>query len=247
MNLMLEDKIAVVTGGARGIGEGIATTFARNGAKVAIVDINLENAKSTAKNLCKYGVKCISLELDVQNFDAIQEVIDQITNELGDIDIWVNNAGISNSVPIKDLTESEWDIMLDINLKGVVFCSKAVFLKMQKRNKGKIINIASLAGQRGGHYAGVHYAASKGGVIVATKCFALSGAPYNINVNSIAPGLIETNMSEELGFSDQVDQIPLGRLGTPEDVGKVALFLASDLSDYVTGQLISVNGGMYMP
>jgi len=243
---LLKDKVAAVTGGGRGIGYGIAEVFAKNGAHIAILDVDHGAAGNAAQQLSQYGIACRAYGIDVSEVHSIGSTIDQIEKDFGRIDIWVNNAGRSQNVQIEDLSERDWDQILDTNLKGLVFCCKEVLARMKPFNNGRIINIASLSGQRGGHFAGVHYSSSKGGVITATKCFALYGAPYNINVNAIAPGLICTRMAEELGFAQSVGDIPLGRIGTIEDVAKVALFLASDLADYVTGQTISVNGGMYM-
>ena len=246
MDRLLQGKIAVITGGGQGIGEGIALVFAKHGADVVILDVDPDRSIAVARKVRELGVRSMSLVLDVTATAEISLAVEKITHEFGPIDIWVNNAGISRNVSLEELTEEEWNLLLDINLKAVVFCCKAVYGKMVERKSGKIINIASLAGQRGGRFAGVHYSAAKAGVIVVTKSLALSAATHNINVNAIAPGLIRTRISEALGFGNMTSDIPLGRLGTPEDVGKVALFLASSLSDYVTGQTISVNGGMYM-
>jgi len=243
---LLENVCAVITGAGQGIGEAIAYEFMKNGANTAILDIDAEKAEIVSKKAHSLGVRSIYKKCDVTDLSGITNTIESIEKELGKIDVWVNNAGLSQNISIEELEERDWDRIIEVNLKSLVFYSKAVFLKMKERRKGKIINIASLAGQRGGRFAGVNYSASKGGVIAATKSFALSGADYNITVNAIAPGLIKTRISEALGFSNSIEGIPLKRLGTPEDVGRVALFLASRLSDYITGQTISVNGGMYM-
>jgi 3-oxoacyl-[acyl-carrier protein] reductase len=247
MSNLLKDKVALVTGGGRGIGEKIALTFAESGADVVIGDIDLPGAESVANKIRDLGGKGFSIELDVRKVEEIYARVAQIRDKYGRIDILVNNAGIAQDLAIEEITENDWDAMLDIDLKGVFFCSQAVYKVMKENNGGRIINIASLAGVRGGRFAGAHYSAAKGGIIVLTKCFALSGGSHNINVNAIAPGLIVTKMAEELGWIKQEHKdIPLGRLGLPEDVANAALFLASGLSAYITGETINLNGGMHM-
>jgi 3-oxoacyl-[acyl-carrier protein] reductase len=166
---------------------------------------------------------------------------------LGRIDIWVNNAGISQDIPIEDLGEKDWDRLMGVDLKGAFFCSQAAYRIMKEQKSGKIINIGSVAGERGGLFAGAHYSAAKAGLIVLAKCFALNGGKYNINSNAIAPGLIHTQMAEELGIMrSDPKSIPLQRFGTPLDVANTVLYLASSLSDYVTGLTVDVNGGLFM-
>jgi 3-oxoacyl-[acyl-carrier protein] reductase len=245
--MLLAGKNAVITGGGRGIGESIALKFAQCGANIVIADINELNAKKVANDASSYGIRAMGLELDITSIKSIDTAIGFIEQNFGAIDIWVNNAGISKNTPIEEITESEWDLILDTDLKGAFLCSQAVLRVMKNQKHGKIINIASLAGQRGGRFAGAHYSAAKGGVIVMTKSFALSAGQYNINVNAIAPGLILTQMSEDLGWKNQDhSDIPLGRLGSTQDVANAALFLASSMSDYITGTVLMVNGGMYM-
>ena len=247
MDKLLKDKVALITGGGRGIGERIALTFAENGAVVVVADKDLSSAESVAKKIIEIGGKGSCVEFDVRKVDDIFVKVADISARYGRIDILVNNAGIAQDKAIEDITERDWDTMLDVDLKGVFFCSQAVYEVMKKMKGGRIINIASLAGVRGGRFAGAHYSAAKGGVLVLTKCFALCGGGYNINVNAIAPGLIVTKMAEELGWiGKEHKDIPLGRLGSPEDVASAALFLASDMSAYVTGQTVNLNGGMHM-
>jgi NAD(P)-dependent dehydrogenase (short-subunit alcohol dehydrogenase family) len=247
MKGLLEKKVAVVTGGCRGIGEGIALKFAENGAAVVVADIDLSRSSTVVEKIRGYGVEAESVQLDIANIAEIRSQCAAIVKRFGRIDIWVNNAGITQNLPIEDLEGDDWDRIMSIDLRGTFFCSQAAFRVMKDQRGGKIINIASLAGERGGRYAGAHYSAAKAGVIVLTKCFALSGGEFNINVNAIAPGLIQTQMAEDLGFlRGEHKDIPLQRLGTTGDVGDAALYLASGLSDYVTGMTIDVNGGMFM-
>ncbi len=247
MNGLLEGKIAVVTGGSRGIGEAISLRFAENGAAVIVADIETRRADTVVSAIRQAGGRAESLRLDVADTASIGPACDGIVKSHGRIDVWVNNAGISQTIPIEDLGEADWDRLMDVDLKGVFFCSQAVFRIMKTQRAGKIVNIGSLAGERGGRFAGAHYSAAKAGVLVLTKCFALNGGEYNINVNAIAPGLIDTQMAAELGFlkGDHPD-IPLGRLGTPREVADTALYLASGLSDYLTGMTVDINGGQFM-
>jgi 3-oxoacyl-[acyl-carrier protein] reductase len=247
MERLLEKKVAVVTGGCRGIGEGIALKFAEHGAAVAIADIDLSAAPAVVEKVRGFGVPGEAMRLDIADIASIRATCAAIVQRFGKIDVWVNNAGISENLPIEDLEAEQWDRIMRVDLRGTFFCSQAAYRVMKAQGGGKIINIASLAGERGGRFAGAHYSAAKAGVIVITKCFALSGGEYNITANAIAPGLIDTPMAEELGFlrGDHGD-VPLHRLGTPGDVAGAALYLASSLSDYVTGTTIDVNGGMFM-
>lgn len=247
MNGLLEGKIAVVTGGSRGIGEAISLRFAENGAAVIVADIETRRADTVVSAIRQAGGRAESLRLDVADTASIGPACDGIVKSHGRIDVWVNNAGISQTIPIEDLGEADWDRLMDVDLKGVFFCSQAVFRIMKTQRAGKIVNIGSLAGERGGRFAGAHYSAAKAGVLVLTKCFALNGGEYNINVNAIAPGLIDTQMAAELGFlkGDHPD-IPLGRLGTPREVADTALYLAYGLSDYLTGMTVDINGGQFM-
>jgi len=247
MKGLLEKKIAVVTGGCRGIGEAIALKFAEHGASVVIADIDLSRSAEVAGKIRAFGVEVECIHLNVADIEEIRGQSRAIVKRFGRIDIWVNNAGISQNLPIEELEVEDWDRILDVDLRGAFFCSQAAFRVMKGQKSGKIVNIASIAGERGGRFAGAHYSAAKAGVIVLTKCFALSGGEYNINVNAIAPGFIHTQMAEELGtLRGGYKEIPLQRFGKPEDVAETALFLASSLSDYISGMTIDVNGGMFM-
>ena len=247
MKALLNKKVAVVTGGSRGIGEAISLKFAENGAAVVVADIDLSRSIAVVEKIRGYGVEAEAVRLDVSVIAEIRSQCDSIVKRFGRIDIWVNNAGISQDLAIEDLGEEDWDRLMSVDLKGAFFCSQAAYRVMRAQRAGKIINIGSIAGERGGRFAGAHYSAAKAGVIVLTKCFALSGGEYNINVNAIAPGLIQTQMSEDLGsLKGEHQDIPLQRFGTPTDVANTALYLASSLSDYVTGMTVDVNGGMFM-
>jgi 3-oxoacyl-[acyl-carrier protein] reductase len=247
MSGLLEKKVAVVTGAGRGIGEAISLKLAENGATVVVADIDPGNASAVAQKIHASGGKAEAVRLDVAEVSGIQGWCDAVVKRLGRIDIWVNNAGISQDIPIEDLGEKDWDRLMGVDLKGAFFCSQAAYRIMKEQKSGKIINIGSVAGERGGLFAGAHYSAAKAGLIVLAKCFALNGGKYNINANSIAPGLIHTQMAEELGIMrSDPKSIPLQRFGTPLDVANTVLYLASSLSDYVTGLTVDVNGGLYM-
>lgn len=243
---LLDNKIAVVTGGGRGIGFGICAAYVREGAKVVITDVDYESAKAAAEKLGK-GSKAV--KLNVADKKEVVSTVDYIWENIGPIDIWVNNAGINEIKPIEDITEEGWDKILNVNLKGVFFCCQAVLKKMKERRSGKFVNIASMGGERGGRYAGIHYSASKGGELALTKVLAANGGEYGITANAITPGYIMTPMGEEVFSGDKqryISQIPLGRMGTPEDVANAAVFLGSYLSDYITGDTLRVNGGVYI-
>ncbi len=214
---------------------------------MVVADIEVSAAPALLEKLRGFGVEAENVRLDVADIADIRGRCAAIVKRFGRIDIWVNNAGISQNLPIDELEGEDWDRIMNVDLRRTFFCSQAAFRVMKGQHGGKIINIASLAGERGGRFAGAHYSAAKAGVIMLTKCFALSGGEHNITVNAIAPGLIETTMAVELGFlrANPAD-IPLRRLGTPRDVADAALYLASGLSDYVTGMTIDVNGGMFM-
>jgi NAD(P)-dependent dehydrogenase (short-subunit alcohol dehydrogenase family) len=234
MKALLNKKVAVVTGGSRGIGEAISLKFAENGAAVVVADIDLSRSIAVVEKIRGYGVEAEAVRLDVSVIGEIRSQCDSIVERFGRIDIWVNNAGISQNLSIEDLGEEDWDRLMSVDLKGAFFCSQAAYRVMMAQRAGKIINIGSIAGERGGRFAGAHYSAAKAGVIALTKCFALTGGEYNINVNAIAPGLIQTQMSEDLGsLKGEHQDIPLQRFGTPTDVANTALYLASSLSDYV--------------
>ena len=247
---MVKGKNVLITGAGRGIGKGIAISFAKNGANVAISDIDEKAALEVAAEIKRYGVKAMALCMDVSDSHSVESAMDEMCGAFGGIDILINNAGVNKVILIEDMTEKEWDRIFNINMKGVFLCTKAVIPYMKKNGKGIIINMASAAAKTGGaKVPGSHYAASKAGVICFTKSSARELAKYNIRVNAIAPGLISTEMTEEFSeeqYKNLMAIIPAGRPGTVDDVSGVALFLAADLSAYVTGQTVPVNGGMWM-
>ena len=247
--MKLKDQVAVITGAAQGIGRAIAEAFAKEGAKIVVSDINAELAKITAQEINqKYGVETLSVDGNTAVPADCEKLMQQTLDKFSKINILVNNAGITRDNLILRMSESEWDSVISVNLKGVFNCIKAVSKPMVKQRSGRIINIASVVGLMG-NAGQANYSASKGGVIALTKSSAREFASRNILVNAIAPGFIRTAMTDSLSEEAKKklsEQIPLQRLGEPEDVAKVAVFLASDDSSYITGHIVSVNGGMYM-
>jgi len=246
--LELTGKVALVTGAAQGIGKAIALLLARNGADLVVWDINLEKAEETAKEIEVLGRRAIAMKVDVASLEHVERMVEAILEELGQIDILVNNAGITRDKLILRMTEEDWDAVLNINLKGTFNCTKTVVRHMSKQRSGKIVSIASVVGEMG-NAGQANYAASKAGVIGFTKTIAREFAGRGINVNAIAPGYIETPMTDVL--SEKVKEelrrlIPMERLGKPEDVAEAVLFLVSEASSYITGQVLNVNGGIYM-
>lgn len=246
--MKLQGKVALVTGGARGIGREIALLFAKEGSDVCLCDVNLEAARATQKEIEALGRKSLSFETDVTALKQVEEMINIILDNLKHIDILVNNAGITKDNLLLRMSEEEWDKVLAVNLKGVFSCTKAVSRPMIKQRSGKIVNIASIIGIMG-NAGQANYAASKGGIISFTKSIAKELASRNVNVNAVAPGFIQTAMTDKLTPEQReamLARIPLNRLGVPADVAQACLFLASVDSDYVTGQTIVVDGGMSM-
>lgn len=247
--MRLKDKVAVITGSAQGIGKTIAETFAREGAKIVVTDINIEKAQETADEIKnKYNVETIAIASDVTKLSDCEKLVTETLDKFKKIDILVNNAGITKDNLVLRMTEREWDAVISVNLKGVFNSIKAVTRIMFKQRYGRIINIASVVGVMG-NAGQANYSASKGGVIALTKTCAKEFSSRNILVNAIAPGFIKTAMTDAL--SDEVkakyaEVIPLKRLGEAQDIADSALFLASEESSYITGNVINVNGGMYM-
>lgn len=244
----LKGKVALVTGSAQGIGKAIAISLAREGADVIISDVNLEKAEETAKEIGAMGVKTLAIKANVADFAEVEGMIDKVIAEFKKIDILVNNAGITRDNLIVRMKEEDWDLVLDINLKGTFNCIKAAIRPMSKQRSGKIISIASIVGVMG-NAGQANYVASKAGVIGLTKTVAREYANRGINVNAVAPGFIDTAMTQALSQDvrdNLAKQIPMGRLGTSEDVADAVKFLASDKANYITGQVIHVNGGMWM-
>ncbi|MGQ0644383.1 MAG: 3-oxoacyl-[acyl-carrier-protein] reductase [Elusimicrobiota bacterium] len=247
--MRLKDQVALITGGAQGIGRAIAETYAREGCKISICDVNEAAAQATADEIKRqFNVETFSTKVNVTVFEDCEKWVQATLDKLGRIDILVNNAGITKDNLVMRMTDAEWDSVVAVNLKGVFNCSKAVVRPLFKARKGRIINIASIVGLMG-NAGQVNYSATKGGVIAMSKTCAREFASRNVLVNAIAPGFIRTAMTDKL--SDEQKKalsslIPLERLGEAQDVANAALFLATEESSYITGQVISVNGGMYM-
>jgi 3-oxoacyl-[acyl-carrier protein] reductase len=246
--MRLKDKVALVTGGARGIGRAIALLFAQEGADVVIWDVNEQESGKTRGDIEALGRKSLALQVDVTNYKQVEESVNKILDKFAKVDILVNNAGITRDGLLLRMNEADWDAVLNVNLKGPFNCTKAVSKVMIKQRSGKIVNIASIIGIIG-NAGQANYAASKGGIIALTKTAARELAARNINVNAVAPGFIQTEMtaklSEDIREKMQA-QIPLGKLGEPIDVAQACLFLVSSDADYITGQTIVVDGGMVM-
>lgn len=246
--MKLEGKVALVTGGARGIGREIALLFAREGADIAICDVSKEVAEATAIEIEALGRRALSFETDVTDLKQVEEMMNIILDNFKHIDILVNNAGITRDNLLLRMSEDDWDKVLAVNLKGVFNCTKAVSRIMIKQRSGKIVNIASIIGIMG-NAGQANYAASKGGIISFTKSIAREFASRNINANAVAPGFIQTAMTDKLTpeqKSAMLANIPLNRLGVPLDVANACLFLSCADSGYITGQTIVVDGGMSM-
>ncbi|MFH1190789.1 MAG: 3-oxoacyl-[acyl-carrier-protein] reductase [Candidatus Omnitrophota bacterium] len=246
--MRLEGKVALITGGARGIGQAIALTFAKEGADIVVADVNLEIAQKTALEIENLGRKAMALEMDVTNYDLVEAGINKILDKMGKVDILVNNAGITKDNLLLRMSQADWDAVINVNLKGTFNCIKAVSRPMVKQRSGRIISIASIIGLMG-NPGQANYAASKAGIIALTKTVAKELASRNINANAVAPGFIQTEMTAKLSEDIKkrmLQAIPLGKLGTPEDVANVCLFFASPESSYITGQTITIDGGMVM-
>jgi 3-oxoacyl-[acyl-carrier protein] reductase len=246
--LKLTGKVALVTGAAQGIGKAVALLLAQNGADIVVSDINLEKAEETAKEIESIGLKAIAIKVNVANLNDVERMVEAILEKFGKIDILINNAGITRDKLILRMTEEDWDAVLNVNLKGTFNCTKAVVRHMAKQRSGKIVSIASVVGEMG-NAGQVNYSASKAGVIGLTKTIAREFAQRRINVNAIAPGYIETPMTEVLPekVKEELKRlIPMERLGKPEDVAEAVLFLVSEESNYITGHVLNVNGGIYM-
>lgn len=242
-------KTVLVTGGSRGIGAAIAQSFAAQGATIALNYAgSQEAAEEIREKILAMGVECKIYQGDVSDFSQVENMIKTVEEDFSGIDILVNNAGVTKDSLFMRMKEEDWDKVIDTNLKGVYNCSKSVIRGMIKRKFGKIINITSVVALSG-NIGQANYAASKAGVIGFTKSLAQELGSRNIQVNSVAPGYIETSMTESIpqNIKDElIKKIPSGRIGSPDDVANAVVFLASDNANYITGQVISVNGGLYM-
>ncbi|RXK83818.1 3-oxoacyl-[acyl-carrier-protein] reductase [Filimonas effusa] len=247
---MVKDKVAIVTGAARGIGEAIALKLAENGAHIAftyVSDSSAEKAAALEQKLIALGVKAKAYKSNAGDFAACESFVGDVVKEFGTVDICVNNAGISKDNLLLRLTPDQWDDVMDINLKSVFNMTKQVIRPMMKAKSGSIINMSSIIGMKG-NAGQTSYAASKAGIIGFTKSVALELGSRNIRCNAIAPGFVETDMTSYLkdgaGAEEYLKKIPLGRFGKSEEIANTTLFLASELSSYITGQVISACGGL---
>ena len=247
--MKLKDRVVIVTGGARGIGRAIALSFVREGAKVALVDVDKEKLEVLKNEIGKEKGKVIAIPCDITKSAEVKAMVNQVQKAFGRIDILVNNAGIIRRGTIETVTEEDWDRVIEVNLKGTFNCCKAVAAIMKQQGYGKIINVSSIAGKMGDITSAPGYGPSKAGVDALTKTLARQLASYGINVNGVAPHAIETEMSaqwSEERRKEIIASIPLGRLGKPDDVANAVLFLASDEASFITGEILDVNGGALM-
>ncbi len=243
--MRLKDKVALITGGGRGIGAAVARRFAQEGAKIAIGDVDMEGAEKVASEIKDAGGEALICKADVRKRDEVEAMVDYVLKEYGRLDILINNAGVTRDNLCARMSEEDWDFVVDVNLKGTFLCSKAAFRPMRKQRYGKIVNTASVAVR--GNIGQANYSASKAGIIGLTRTLALEFARAGICVNCIAPGFIETPMTEGLPEKvreEALKRIPLGRIGRPEEVANLHLFLASPESDYITGQVFFIDGGV---
>ena len=233
-------SVSIVTGSARGIGRAVSLALAGEGARLVLVDVDKKQLETS---------KSLLLEADISKPEDIDKIIKAVMAKFKRIDILVNNAGLCSRRAICEISESEWERLMGVNLKGTFFLSQKVLAIMKRQRSGKIVNIASLAGKVGGIAVGADYAASKAGVLSLTKSIAREGAPYGVNVNCVCPGVIRTRMTSSLPkkvLGGYKKTIPLGRMGSPEDVANAVLFLTSSKARYITGEVLDVNGGLLM-
>jgi 3-oxoacyl-[acyl-carrier protein] reductase len=244
----MKGQTALITGAGRGIGKAIAEALAKKGVNIAVADVNLEIAQESANELAKLGVKTIALKVDVSNSSDVAAMFEETVKAFGKVEIVVNNAGITRDGLLMRMKEEDWDAVLNINLKGSFLCTREAIKVMAKQRYGRIINIASVVAFMG-NPGQANYSASKAGLVGLTKTTAKEYASRGITVNAVAPGFIQTAMTDALPENvkqDMMKAIPMTRFGTSEDVANAVVFFASPESNYVTGQVIHVNGGMYM-
>ncbi len=244
--MSMEGRVAIVTGAAKGIGRGVARTLAREGADIVIADINLQGAQQVADEIQASGRKTLAMKVDISCKQDVLDAVEATIQTFDRIDMLVNNAGIAEPETVEDLSEADWDRTININLKGPFLFSQAVIPQMKKQGGGRIVNISSIAGKIGGICAGPAYAASKAGVMCLTKSFSKALAKFNILVNSVSPGQIDTDLNKL--FPEDMNKIfmeaiPLGHYGQPEDIAEAVAFLCSDKARWITGEIFNVDGG----
>ncbi|MCD2137545.1 SDR family NAD(P)-dependent oxidoreductase [Salinicoccus halitifaciens] len=249
-----EGKVALITGGGseKGIGRATALKLSERGATVILADVNGEGAKKVAEGIKKDGGNAIGITIDVTDYKQVNETVKQLKDEHGKIDILVNNAGISRPTRVLDITEDEWDLVFDINMKGLFFVTQAVLKSMKEEKYGRVINLSSVSGKRGGGiFGGSHYSAAKAGVTGFTKAIAREMAEFNITCNTVAPGLVGgTNITggllTEEAEKEIIKSIPLKRVGSVDDIAYSIAFLASEEAGYITGEELDINGGSHI-
>lgn len=245
---MLKGKTAIITGSGRGIGRAIALAMAAQGANIVVNDVNMESADEVVAEIEAMGRQAIAVKADVTAEEQVLAMVEACINRFGKLDILVNNAGIIQTAPVTEIDGKDWDRVMEVNLKGVFLCCKAVLAPMKAQHGGKIVNIASVAGKRGGGLLGNScYSASKGGVIAFTKSLARESGPFGINVNAITPAFTDTEMTRSIAPDKKefiIKMLPLGRVGQPSDIAGAVCFLASSMSDYMTGEIMDVDGGL---
>lgn len=250
MERKLQGKTAIITGSAQGMGKYIAKLFALHGANIVLNDLDEERLKATAKEIEREGGRVIWVKADAGKFQDVQSIVREAMNAFSTVDILVNNAGVLRSTKFQDIEEQEWDFVMQANLKSAYLCTKAVIPIMIKNESGKIVNMSSSAGRSVSTLGGAHYTASKAGLLGLTRHLAKEMAQYNINVNAVCPGLIDTEMVRKFCLPEQIkkyeNSFPIQRLGTPEEVADLVLFLACSDSSYITGASIDINGGDLM-
>ena len=245
--MRLKDRVIIVTGAGRGIGLGIAQACVREGGCVGLCDVDAGLVSREAAQLAASGGRAMAFRMDVTDRGQIDDVVGQMLNRFGRIDVLVNNAGIYEVLPFEAITEAKWNRLLAVNLTGTFLCCQAVVGPMKRQGSGRIVSMASSAGKSGGTLAGAHYSVSKAGIICLTKQLARELGPHGITVNAVAPGRIDTPMIQSVSAEENEDFVrrtPLGRLGTAADVAACVVFLASDEASFITGEIVDVNGGL---